>query len=49
MNMRKPIAVVAGARTPFAKAFTDLREVSAVELGRLATAGCAPQMRIVRF
>lgn len=36
MNMRKPIAVVAGARTPFAKAFTDLKDVSAVELGRLA-------------
>ncbi len=36
MNMRKPIAVVAGARTPFAKAFTDLQDVSAVELGRLA-------------
>ncbi len=28
--------MVAGARTPFAKAFTDLQGVSAVELGRLA-------------
>ena len=36
MKRQKPIAVVAGARTPFAKAFTDLRGVSAVELGRLA-------------
>ena len=30
------IAVVSGARTPFAKAFTDLRKISAVELGRVA-------------
>ena len=36
MKRQKPIAVVAGARTPFAKAFTDLQGVSAVELGRLA-------------
>ncbi len=33
---QKPIAVVAGARTPFSKVFTELQEVSAVELGRLA-------------
>ena len=32
----KPIAIVAGARTPFAKAFTDLSDVSAVQLGRHA-------------
>jgi acetyl-CoA acetyltransferase family protein len=36
MNEQKPIAVVAGARTPFSKVFTKLRDVSAVELGRLA-------------
>lgn len=36
MTEQKPIAVVAGARTPFSKAFTELRKVSAVELGRLA-------------
>lgn len=36
MNANEPIAVVAGARTPFAKAFTDLSAVSAVELGRVA-------------
>ncbi len=36
MNNSQPIAVVSGARTPFAKAFTDLRDVSAVELGRIA-------------
>ncbi len=36
METKKKIAVVAGARTPFAKAFTALRDVSAVELGRLA-------------
>ncbi|QDT35782.1 thiolase family protein [Stratiformator vulcanicus] len=31
-----PIAVVAGVRTPFAKAFTKLADRSAVELGRVA-------------
>lgn len=36
MNHGKPIAVVAAARTPFAKAFTELQEVSAVELARVA-------------
>ncbi len=36
MNQPKPIAVVAGARTPFCKAFTDLAGMSAVELGRAA-------------
>ena len=36
MNGLKPIAVVAGARTPFGKAFTTMRDVSAVELGRVA-------------
>lgn len=35
MNHLGPIAIVEGARTPFAKAFTDLQNVSAVELGRL--------------
>ena len=36
MDQSRSIAVVAGARTPFCKAFTDLRQVSAVELGRRA-------------
>jgi acetyl-CoA C-acetyltransferase/acetyl-CoA acyltransferase len=36
MIQPKPLAIVAGARTPFCKAFTELRDVSAVELGRLA-------------
>jgi acetyl-CoA C-acetyltransferase/acetyl-CoA acyltransferase len=36
MNNMKPIAIVAGARTPFAKAFGALADVSAVELGRIA-------------
>ncbi len=36
MNTLQPIAVLAGARTPFCKAFTDLRELSAVELGQRA-------------
>lgn len=36
MKRNDSIAVIAGARTPFAKAFTDLRKVSAVELGRVA-------------
>jgi len=31
-----PLAVVAGVRTPFAKAFTALADRSAVELGRIA-------------
>lgn len=33
MENLKPIAVVNGARTPLAKAFTDLRTVTAVQLG----------------
>jgi acetyl-CoA C-acetyltransferase/acetyl-CoA acyltransferase len=37
MNSQKPIAVIAGARTPFAKSFTKLSGVSAVELGQHAT------------
>jgi len=36
MSSHKPLAVIAGARTPFAKAFTTLSNVSAVELGRIA-------------
>ena len=36
MNRNDSIAVVSGARTPFAKAFTDLRKTSAVELGCVA-------------
>ena len=36
MGEQRPIAVIAGARTPFAKAFTLLKDVSAVELGRTA-------------
>ena len=35
MNHLSPIAIVEGVRTPLAKAFTDLRKVSAVELGRI--------------
>ncbi len=34
MDKLKPIAVLAGVRTPFSKAFTDLNDVSAVDLGR---------------
>jgi acetyl-CoA acetyltransferase family protein len=36
VQAQKPIAVISGARTPFAKAFTALSHVSAVELGRVA-------------
>lgn len=36
MATMKPIAVVAGARTPLSKAFTDLRYQSAVQLGQHA-------------
>ena len=36
MESKKPIAVISGARTPFAKAFTNLRDVDAVQLGRTA-------------
>ncbi|QDT03635.1 Acetyl-CoA acetyltransferase [Rubripirellula lacrimiformis] len=34
-----PVAVMAAARTPFAKAFTELSKVSAVELGKIALLG----------
>lgn len=33
MNKHRPLAVMGGTRTPFAKSFTDLTGVSAVELG----------------
>ncbi|TWT98462.1 thiolase family protein [Stieleria varia] len=33
MNKPKPLAVISGARTPLAKAFTVLQDVSAVDLG----------------
>jgi acetyl-CoA C-acetyltransferase/acetyl-CoA acyltransferase len=36
MNAHKPIAVIAGARTPFAKSFTKLSGANAVDLGRHA-------------
>lgn len=36
MNQQEPLALISAARTPFAKAFTNLRKVSAVELGRAA-------------
>ena len=36
MNTTKPIAIVSGARTPFCKAFTSLRDMTAVQLGRHA-------------
>ncbi len=36
MDKMKSLAVLAGARTPFSKVFTDLQGVSAVELGRVA-------------
>jgi acetyl-CoA acetyltransferase family protein len=36
MKSIKPIAVVAGARTPLAKSFTDLKSQSAVQLGQHA-------------
>ncbi|TWT78994.1 Acetyl-CoA acetyltransferase [Planctomycetes bacterium CA13] len=36
MNITKPIAIVDGVRTPFAKAFGALGRVPAVELGRIA-------------
>ncbi|TWT49668.1 Acetyl-CoA acetyltransferase [Rubripirellula amarantea] len=39
MNTHSPIAVLDAVRTPFAKAFTDLSGVSAVELGRTAMTG----------
>ena len=38
MNRMPPLTIVSGARTPFAKAFTSLSEVSAVELGCAAIA-----------
>ena len=36
MSHRNPIAIVAGSRTPFGKAFTSLSGFSAVQLGRRA-------------
>ena len=33
MNSKQPLAVMAAARTPFCKAFTDLKDLSAVDLG----------------
>ena len=36
MTSPTPVAVLAGARTPFCKAFTSLGDVSAVDLGRAA-------------
>ena len=39
MAKQRPIAVIAGARTPFIKSFTDLQNVSAVDLGRTALLG----------
>ena len=48
MRSMKPIAVVAGARTPQSKAFTDLKSQSAVDLGQhaltaaLARGGLSP-------
>ena len=47
MNRSESIAVVSGARTPFAKAFTDLRDVSAVELGRVALADAARRAGVI--
>ncbi|QDT64998.1 thiolase family protein [Calycomorphotria hydatis] len=35
-NQLQPLAIISGARTPFAKSFGALRKVSAVELGVLA-------------
>ena len=36
MSRNRPLAVLAGVRTPFAKSFTTLSSVPAVELGRIA-------------
>jgi acetyl-CoA acyltransferase len=33
---RRRVAIIAGARTPFAKAGTDLRHLSAIDLGKMA-------------
>ena len=42
MESQRPIAVVTGVRTPFAKAFTSLQDYSAVELG------CASLTEVLR-
>lgn len=47
MDRQKPIAVVAGARTPFCKAFTDLRSKTAVELGVIAVADAIKRSGLV--
>ncbi|MBX3436087.1 MAG: thiolase family protein [Planctomycetaceae bacterium] len=38
-----PLAIVAGVRTPFAKAFTELKDVPADELGRVVVDGALAQ------
>ena len=38
-SLPPPLAVVDGIRTPFAKAFTGLADISAVELGRVVVTG----------
>jgi acetyl-CoA C-acetyltransferase/acetyl-CoA acyltransferase len=42
----EPIAVIAGKRTPFIKAFTEFNRVSAVDLGRHATLAAMAQAGI---
>jgi len=37
MNRTKPLAVIAGSRTPFSKSFTNMSSVSAVDLGTTVT------------
>ncbi|MGB1708479.1 MAG: acetyl-CoA C-acyltransferase, partial [Rubripirellula sp.] len=33
MNNSQPLAVIAGSRTPFAKSFTAMSQITAVDLG----------------
>ena len=39
MNAMESLVILAGVRTPFCRAGTDLASFDAVELGRAATAG----------
>lgn len=46
MNKFEPLAVMAGSRTPFAKSFTSLSNVSAVDLGTTAVKDLLYQSKI---
>ncbi len=46
MNKFQPLAVMAGSRTPFAKSFTSMSQVSAVDLGTTAVKNLLNQAKL---